>query len=478
MGKSFIKIILKGLILIVLLFLIIHAMEPLFTESEKSVWTDFYDQDKDGVDILVLGNSHANAGLKKSIIEANLNANVISLATRGQNIYQTYYCALEAYKYQTPKVLIIENFLFYERLTREEFVEQDPTINDYLKRYLTFEGKKIGEVKLMESKDFFNGSIVENMFPAIKKHDQWTNYDKIRKRIYEHNIKEGNTGITVMDQQKVEAYKSQTTFGLDKYNILPDEYEALKQIIELAKKNGTEQIILLTIPFYKGYRDKIDYNSLRDPLLKFAQENPNVKYVDLNSNFQTWDNTYFSNDPVGYNQHLNYKGAIKVSNYLSSILKSDVNPYPNRIPKKSIEYYLYNNIKKETTLSGKSLLGNLENLSGSKELLVTLGQGKSSLVLEGWMAIDGVKSENQEMYLGFVKDDSFIYISSSYQFKPKLRKDVTKYFKKQNELYDHSGFIVNINTNLLEKGVYGIYMIMKVEDDVIVKKSFKSVEIN
>lgn len=478
MIKGLIKIIIKGIILIGLLFLIINAINPLFTESETSVWSDFYTQDKNSVDILVLGNSHANAGIDKTIIEANLNAKVISLATKGQNIYQTYYCALEAYKYQTPKVLIIENFLFYERLTLDEFIDQDPTTNDYLKRYLTFEGKRIGEVKLMESKALFNGSVVENMFPAIKKHDQWNNFDKIRKRIYEQDVKIGNTGITVMDQDKVVAYNLHPKFELDKFNVLPDEHEALSQIVKLAKEKGTEQIILLTIPFFKGYRDRIDYNSLRDPLTKFAQENSNVKYLDLNSIFQTWDNTFFSNDPVGYNQHLNYKGAIKVSNYLASTLKSEFKSTTDKIPEKSIEYYLYNKIKKESVLSGEKFIGNLETLSGSKESLVTLTQGQSSLVLEGWMAIENKVSENQEMYLGLVSDDNFIYISSSYQLKPKLRKDVTTYFKKENGLYDQSGFIVNINTNLLEKGMYSIFMILKTENDIVLKKTFKAIEIN
>src|SRR5690606_3348555 len=113
----------------------------------------------------VLGNSHANLGLDLDIIDAKLQSNSISLATRGQNIYQSYYCALEAYKYQTPEVLIIENFLFYERLTMDAFINQDPTINDYMKRYLTYEGKKFGKVKIQESKEFFKGSIMENMFP-------------------------------------------------------------------------------------------------------------------------------------------------------------------------------------------------------------------------------------------------------------------------------------------------------------------------
>lgn len=248
--------------------------------------------------------------------------------------------------------------------------------------------------------------------------------------------------------------------------------------MELAKEKGTEHIILLTIPFYKGYRNKIDYNSLRDPLTQFAQENSDVKYLDLNSTFSTWDNTFFSNDPVGYNQHLNYKGAIIVSNYLASILKPDLNITTDRIPEKSMEYYLYNHVKKETTISGEQFIGNLESLSGSKELKVTLGQGQSSLVLEGWMGIENRKSGNQEMYLGLVKDNNFIYISSSYQYKPKLRKDVTKYFKKEDELYDQSGFIVNINSNLLEKGVYSIFMILKTEDDILLKKSFKTIEIN
>lgn len=476
MIKNVSKIIIKSLILLGLLLIIIKLLEPLFTESTTSVWTNFYAQENDSVDILILGNSHANAGIDQDIMRVKLNSNVISLATRGQNIYQSYYCALEAYEYQTPEVLIIENFLFYERLTMDAFVNQDPTINDYMKRYLTFEGKKFGNVKIEESKAFFKGNIVENMLPTIKKHDRWTGIDKIKKRLYTIDKKTRQKGTTVLSLTSVEDYKTKTKFDLAKYNILPEEEKALQDIVDLAKEKGTKQIILLTVPFYKDYRNKIDYKSLDDPLTKFSNENSGVTYLDLNRNYYNWDYTYFSNEPVGYNQHLNYKGAITVSNYLVDFIgrTSKFETKPNPTP----EYYLYNKISKDSTISKKRLIGNLETINSTKEVKYSITQGHSPVVITGWMAIENVKSENHEMFIGLLKDEDFVYISSSSELKTKVRRDVTKYFNKEDGLYDNSGFQVNINSNLLEKGLFNLYIIFKKDNEITLKNTYKTVEIN
>lgn len=478
MIKNLGKIIFKGLILFGLFFLIIKLLEPLFTETKISVWDDFYVQEKNSVGILILGNSHANAGIDQDILKVKLNSNTVSLATRGQNIYQSYYCALEAYKYQTPEVLIIENFLFYERLTMEAFVNQDPTINDYMKRYLTFEGKKIDKVKIEESRAFFKGNIIENMFTVIKKHDRWREIDRIKKRLYTMEKKTYQKGTTVLSKASVQEYKTKTKFDLDKYNILPEEENALQEIVNLAREKGTKKIILLTIPFYQGYRNKIDYKSLDEPLKTFASKNPDVSYLDLNSVYADWDHTYFSNDPVGYNQHLNYKGAIKVSNYLCNMLDIKNKSLIDIPTTNLIEDFLYNRKITDSTLSGNRFIGNLETINGTKDVKYIIEQGHSPVVFDGWMAIENMKSENYEMFIGLIKDNNFIYVNSSNQLKNNVRKDVTKYFNKREGLYDDSGFHVNIDSNLLEFGSYRLFMILRNnKDEVLVKDTFKVVEI-
>lgn len=471
------KIAIRSLVFLTFFFIVISYLGYLFTESKKSIWDHFYAQKKNTVDILILGNSHSNAGVDQDIIEAKLNANVVSLATRGQNIYQSYYCALEAYKYQTPEVLIIENFLFYERLTMDAFINQDPSINDYRKRYLTFEGKKMSEIKIDESQAFFKGNVIENMFPAIKNHQKWTNIDAIKEKIYSRDEKVNRKSTTMLSKVSVKEYDTKTSFDLSEYNLLPDEENALEQIVDLAKDKGTKRIILLTVPFYKGYRDKINYESLDSPLKQFADKYPEITYLDLNKTYKNWNRTYFSNDPVGYNQHTNYKGAIVISNYLVKVIEEEFNNKFKNINNDLPESYLYKGIKKEETLNNNRFIGNLETINDSKQLKYIIDQGRLPIVFKGWMAIEDIKSANNEMFIGLVKNDNFVYISQSSQLKHKNRRDVTEYFKKEKGFYDKSGFITKIDTNLLEKGVYNIYMIIKTKNEIVLKKTYKVVEI-
>jgi hypothetical protein len=447
MTKRLGKIVAKGLVLLVLFFLIIRALEPLFNESNTSVWDHFYAQEKNTVDILISGNSHANAGIDQDIVEAKLRSNVVSLATRSQNIYQSYFCALEAYQYQTPKVLIIENYLFYERLTLDEFVNQDPTNNDYLKRYLTFEGKKLGTVKYDETRKFCKGNLVENMFVTLKKHHRWRDIEEIKERLYKKDSTYRNRSIFPMSSNTAEDYRLKNKYNLMAFNVMEDEENALQSIIKLAREEGTEQIILVTVPFYKPYREKINYNALTSPFKNFAEKNLDIEYIDLNIKFANWDNTYFTNESVSHNQHLNYKGAIKVSNALSNFNKAKFNSKYNR----SLEYYLYRKIQKDTLNNGDRMLGNLERLNGEKRASLVIEKPHTQINLKGWMAAGNNSSDANEMFVGLKKDKDFIYISDSRQIQRKERKDVSKYFDKTN-IYDHSGFRFSINRDILEKG--------------------------
>lgn len=473
MTKDLGKILVKGSILFVLFLLILLALEPFFRESNNSVWNDFYKQEKNTVDVLVLGNSHAKAGIDQDIIEAKIKANVASLATKGQNIYQSYYCALEAYKYQTPKVLIIENYLFYERLTLDEFTNLDTNKNDYLKRYLTYEGKKLGKVRYQESRKFFKGNVIENIFVTLKKHNKWNDIEEIKERLYKNDSTYRSKNIYLMRAKTAEAYYLKDNYDLMAFNIMKDEENALKSIVKLAREKGTEQIILVTVPFYKSYRDKIDYSSLTSPLKKFVAENPDVEYLDLNVEFSNWDRTYFTNENVSYNQHLNYKGAINVSNYLVNSIKTKLNYTSN----KSLEYYLYNSIQKDTLYNGKRILGNLERLNSKKVPLLIVEKPNTQIILEGWMAIEDNSSEENEMFVGLKKNKDFIFISDSRQLARKVRKDVSRYFEKTN-IYDNSGFRISINSDLLEKGTYDVFILIRnKEGEVVVRPAKKTVKI-
>jgi hypothetical protein len=81
------------------------------------------------------------------------------------------------------------------------------------------------------------------------------------------------------------------------------------------------------------------------------------------------------------------------------------------------------------------------------------------------------------MFVGLKKDKDFIYISDSRQLQRKERKDVSKYFDKTN-IYDHSGFRISINSDILEKGTYKAFIIIRNrEGEVLVRSAQKTIKI-
>ena len=94
------------------------------------------------------------------------------------------------------------------------------------------------------------------------------------------------------------------------------------------------------------------------------------------------------------------------------------------------------------------------------------------------MAIENRNSNLNEMFVALVKDNNFIYVNRIDQLTVNTREDVTKYFEKENNLYDDSGFHIIINSRLLELGEYKLYMIIRNnEGDVLIKNTSKVVNI-
>ena len=96
--------------------------------------------------------------------------------------------------------------------------------------------------------------------------------------------------------------------------------------------------------------------------------------------------------------------------------------------------------------------------------------------------MDGIKDKqstfNDEKLLILSRDSTFTYFSSPSQVSFKKRKDVTKYYEKDNKLYKYSGFIARINSEKLEKGKYTVYMAVKNETgEVAIKNTHETIDV-
>lgn len=101
-------------ILFVMVFIALFAfLEAVTYDHHKSFdgWAYVYETD---IDILIMGSSQADASFDASYISDKTGKNTVILSSGAQSAKQTYYNLIEVLKYQTPRLIVVEEFSIIE----------------------------------------------------------------------------------------------------------------------------------------------------------------------------------------------------------------------------------------------------------------------------------------------------------------------------------------------------------------------------
>ena len=70
----------------------------------------FYAQPKNSIDVLALGTSHVHCGINTGVLWEDYGIAAYDFSAAEQPVWVTYYYLKEAYKYQSPKVVVLDLF--------------------------------------------------------------------------------------------------------------------------------------------------------------------------------------------------------------------------------------------------------------------------------------------------------------------------------------------------------------------------------
>lgn len=87
----------------------------------------YYEQPKESVDVLVLGSSHAYENISTTDMWEDYGIAAFDLGGSKQPLWNTYYCMVEALKYQRPKVIVLEAYM---TTYQEEYQESARAISN------------------------------------------------------------------------------------------------------------------------------------------------------------------------------------------------------------------------------------------------------------------------------------------------------------------------------------------------------------
>ena len=314
--------------------------------------------DENNLDILFLGSSLVYNGVSPMKLYEDSKIVSYSLASSAQPIEVSYYLLKNVYKYQCPKIVMLEANTMIEDTTSPESSK-----NSYW-RYI-LDALPLGKTKLeimkeYETYDFSDGNL-SVIFPIIKYHSRWNeltanDFKSIKK---EFMYSAGETVVSMVNPINItrneidywaEEYKNlnnskingkefeldfsnPSSIQIEEINISKKALLFLERMIMLCEEHGT-QLILFKIPDATYLQNRPETWTLeKSKLLKETADRLDIPFLDMAYDVDLGID--FTQDTPDEGKHLNVRGAHKLTTYLAKYIENNYNI-------KGKEYILYN----------------------------------------------------------------------------------------------------------------------------------------
>lgn len=317
--KNFIKSICFVIIFIILFVNITNLLKDkrvYFPWDTTRKVEGFYNEDKNSLDVIFIGSSHAFMGLNPAVFWDEFGVPSYMFGANEQPFWISYYYIKEVLKYQKPKAIVLD--VLYAAIdvdirNDEKGKENERYIKEGSNRRnldgLKFSKNKIEAIIASIPKDERASYIVELM----KYNKKWKSINKASFNYLNYKGKNPYKGYTPSFDS---AYKMKSLDVISNFSDKSLEY--LNKIIELSKHENFN-LVLVKIPYNLSEEAKGLYNKVAD----IAKEN-NIPFINYNN---LHDEIDFKPeiDLLPDCSHLNSFGAEKVSRHLAKYLIENYN---------------------------------------------------------------------------------------------------------------------------------------------------------
>lgn len=299
--KRKIKKILIMIMILIISIAIFDKLSILLVRKGNGYGTDvlnFYKQQKNSLDLIVLGSSHAYTSLNPYLIENETGLKTYDFCTQQQPLWITYYYLKEALKYQHPKYIVLEAHMAIvgnydyaaEQVNRDAIDKMKLSVN------------KIDVIKNSVGDKKDRTSYYLNI---IKYHNRYKELNKVDIKTAFLGYTVDNKGYIALEETGY-IFNNESEFTDNESELYKKNKEYLYKIINLTKKENIDLIIVKTPTSY-NYEEMSRLNHIK----RIAEEN-DILFLDYINNM-TDLNLDYNKDfyDVG---HLNKNGSIKFTN--------------------------------------------------------------------------------------------------------------------------------------------------------------------
>lgn len=265
----------------------------------------FYCQPENSIDMVMMGSSHIHCNINTGLLWEAYGIPAYDYSGAEQPLWMTYYYLKEIYKYQQPKVIVLD--LFAPARFKEDYQYDWISENIYGMRFSLNKLKMLSvSIEPHKLKDYFPSFMVYH-----------SRYDEISEKDFEYFF---------WDEQHMETFKGYTPYFLKEKQIRPEINEQRKdglsrksldylmKIIAYTKKQNTK-LILIAAPYITTNEDTRTYNQVEE----IAKEN-DIVFINYNEYYDEMGLDF--DEDFNDDSHLNYRGSCKFTNYLGEYLSS------------------------------------------------------------------------------------------------------------------------------------------------------------
>lgn len=300
----------RGTFLFIVIFIILFYLNSFIIYGMSNVRFNIIKQIDyaEDIDILMVGNSHAQEGINAQLMSEMINKNVYNFSFSQQESAAAYYFLENIFKKHSPKTVVVEAYTLIQKV--EGAYDLMP---------LSFD--KVNYYNMLYGEANFN----DVFFPITRLHNFWSNENAMTT--IKQNVMIKDKPIQPFFTTKIMSYKAVDRHK--KYNsderakhLIVERLNNILKIKHLCEKNDAD-LVLTMLPWYKTLVDKVNYNArYYDPIKDLCIEN-DIPYFDMNiDSDKDWDYYYFREQDYTQNTHLNAYGQHEASCELAYYLAS------------------------------------------------------------------------------------------------------------------------------------------------------------
>lgn len=302
MSKKVKKLVSAAAFLLIFAILFSLATYVLRDKRYASNALALYEEPKHSADVLFAGSSHMLNGVFPLEIYNETGIVGLNIGQNAQLLPETYYALQEAFRYQTPELVVLDVYMLYEQ----------KKVSTHTSLHFTLDTMSLGLPKLQAIWDLAEkGQRGEYLLDIITYHTRWKELEGADFRPLRNDLKGCEPIFATFDASWFAPIDRDVTAPLEGVS-----FEYFEKILALCEKQGV-QVLLTALPFAEDERDPLPRQELVNAAMAYAEEKgiPFLHYNYLLEEVGLDPATDFSNI-----DHLNGQGAVKLSRHLGQYL--------------------------------------------------------------------------------------------------------------------------------------------------------------